>query len=524
VLLWPVWKVGGVAGLFVWRWATTLTAFGLLWLAAKAAGARGPWAAVALVWCGLFYRYRSQVRPETLVAVLLAAQLWLLELRRARGVDRHGRDPAWALPAIALLWANAHISYYLGLALTGFYWLDAVLRRRRAEGAGTLLAALGLSVIASFVNPFGWRLLAQPFQYMFFWRHEAIYQHIPELRPIVWSAYTSGALVVWLPLVVLLALWGWWRRRRVDLAQALTLLVFLPQALSTQRFLGYAALLVAPGFARDLDEACEALSARALRAPWARAAAAAALVVLLPFPSTSLDIFRPRIGINWDSFPVRACDWIDAHGVRGRAFAPFEWGGYLLWRFWPQHDRLPFMDIHQAGTPADREAMALVWFRPENWRFLDGERHFDWALIFRTPHPGYTLIDVLDADSTLALVFADDTAALYLRREGRMAALAERERFRWVPAGTAGLNRMIQLAVTDPSAARAIRAELERQVAESPMTGTAHGLLANLDLDAHDWRGAIVQLEAARRVQPDQAGIEERERMARDSLSLGARR
>jgi hypothetical protein len=81
-----------------------------------------------------------------------------------------------------------------------------------------------------------------------------------------------------------------------------------------------------------------------------------------------------------------------------------------------------------------------------------------------------------------------------------------------------------QLAVADPSAARAIRAELERQVADSPMTGTAHGMLANLDMDARDWRGAIAQLEAARRVQPDQAGIEERERIARDSLALGVRR
>ena len=31
-----------------------------------------------------------------------------------------------------------------------------------------------------------------------------------------------------------------------------------------------------------------------------------------------------------------ACDWIAAHGVRGRAFNQFFFGGYLLHRFWPE--------------------------------------------------------------------------------------------------------------------------------------------------------------------------------------------
>ena len=39
--LWPFWEVGGVHGLYAWRWLTTLAAFGLMWAAARRMGATG---------------------------------------------------------------------------------------------------------------------------------------------------------------------------------------------------------------------------------------------------------------------------------------------------------------------------------------------------------------------------------------------------------------------------------------------------------------------------------------------------
>src|SRR6185369_17113232 len=84
-LVWPFWSVGGVVGLFVWRWLTALAAFGLVWLVARRLGARGLTPLVVIAVCALVYRQRSMVRPETLVAVLLALELWILETRRQGG-------------------------------------------------------------------------------------------------------------------------------------------------------------------------------------------------------------------------------------------------------------------------------------------------------------------------------------------------------------------------------------------------------------------------------------------------------
>src|SRR5215813_7413653 len=55
-LLWPFWTLGGTLGLFVWRWLTTLAAFGLAWAAARRMGARGLAPLVVIALGALLYR------------------------------------------------------------------------------------------------------------------------------------------------------------------------------------------------------------------------------------------------------------------------------------------------------------------------------------------------------------------------------------------------------------------------------------------------------------------------------------
>src|SRR5262249_1595114 len=152
-----------------------------------------------------------------------------------------------------------------------------------------------------------------------------------------------------------------WRRSGFDAAEAMIMAVCLAQALTTQRFVGYAALTLAPFAARD---AATWLSRRRWPRPPqgpARPAAPAALpggaVAVPPGPQTVTGF-----GFGWEHrfYPERACDWIEQHGVRGRAFNSFLFGGYLLHRFYPDPGRLPFMDIHQAGTKEIRYLYAFA--------------------------------------------------------------------------------------------------------------------------------------------------------------------
>ena len=441
-LLWPFWKLGGLAGLYGWRWLTTLAAFGLAWAAARRLGARGLAALPVVVLAGLVYRQRSQLRPETLVAVLLALEIWIL----------------------------------------------------------------AAAVAASFANPFGWRALWQPFEYFLTWRHELIFRGIGELQPVQWRFNLLNGLpllVAGWPLLVLLRA----RRHGFDLVEALMLAFFLWIGLSTQRFLGFLAIAAVPYLARDLDSLLASLRVPARLAsaagPWPRAALVAVLCVAGSIPEWRRS--EHPLGVSFDASdtPVAACGWIAAHQLRGRAFNPFHFGGYLLWRFWPDPGRRPFMDIHQTGTPEDRALAAAAFSSRPAYRRLVERHRFDWALLDRRTAGEYPLLDFFDQDTTWALVFVDDAAALFVRRAGPTASLAESFAYRGWPAGFGNLDGVAHRYAAEPEfRARADR-DLARQITESPRNAMAHNFRANLALLQRRDDEARRELEAALAVDPE---------------------
>lgn len=498
-LLWPFWELGGVHGIFLWRWLATLVTFALLWRATQQAGGSGLVPILALVWCAVLWRARSQARPETFAAILVAAELLLLETRRWVMSNGQSSRLAWGLIPIAIAWANAHISYYLGFVIAGGYLLDDLVRRR--PGARELALAVLAAAVANLVNPFGWRALAQPFEYFLAGRHEPIYHTIGELQPIDWSLSILNALPAFLLLMVAGAA-ARVRDRATDWAQITIYLVCLPQALTSQRFVGYLAVCAAPFLARDLGAFAAGVRwPTLLHPPWSRVILASLASVAIIAP----DLSRPGLGLGygfvWSQYPVRACDWIEAHDVRGRAFNPFSYGGYMLWRFFPDSTRLPFMDIHQAGTPRIRYEYAYAGQDSVAWRALDGRWRFDWVLMMRSTTLRTDIVDFLDADTTWAQVFADDAAVLFLRRDGRCAQQARDSAYRWLPAGTRALASLQERTWSDSTVRREVRQELGRMIAASEWNGRANALAANIALQEGAWTEAATLLRRAIQLQ-----------------------
>lgn len=520
-LLWPFYDRGGVLGLFAWRWLTTLAAFGFLWAAARRMGARGLATLVVLVVGSLVYRQRSQVRPETLVVALLALQIWVLECRRRGGPKRE----AWLI-GIALVWANAHISYYLGLVVLAAFWLDAWWT---ARGRGRALDAdpreatrlgwivLGAAVV-SLVNPFGWRALWQPFEYFLYWRHEPIFQIIGELRPIEWSANWKNGL----PLLLA----GWpalllWRsiRKGPDVAEIVLFACFTGLVFFGQRFLGFYAVVAAPYVARGLGEWISTRSWMPGLPLATRAGIAAAACIGVGLGEWSDSKWPLGTQLDQNKYPVGACDFMAAQGVRGRGFNQFELAGYLLFRFWPERDRLPFIDIHQTASHEDRALYALLHVDPAAWRRLHQRWRFDYALLDRMSLRDNHLLDFLDADSTWALVFADDVAALYLRRDGPLAAVANRDAYRLMPGGTARIAELQRRSGADSIYRARLVAELERAAAGSSAQVQTYSLLANVALTAGDHAEARAYL--TRMLEMDPRAFRAHERLGLISLAEG---
>ena len=475
-LLWPFWVLGGVPGLFVWRWLTTLGAFALLGATARRLGARGLAPLLVLVVCALVYRQRVQIRPETLAGVSFALTLWVLAGWRSARMR-----PAWLVP-IAWVWANAHVSYYLGFVLIGIHlvgtWRDPSLAGSRRR---LLLAALAC-VAVSFVNPFGWRALVRPFQFFFSWSHEPLFRSIEEVGPIVWQQNWSNGLPVLLAGWPLLVIWRA-RQGRSDRVEWLMVVAFTLLALSGSRFVATYALAAAPYLSRAFAEWIAARAAPLGRlAPWPRAAFAALACVGACGWDWTHNVGPLGIAFDMSRAPVHACDWIAAHDVRGRTINHFALGGYILWRFWPDAGRLPFMDIHpEDATREARDLLHLAMTRPEGWSELTARFRPDVALFSRRTADRRGLLDTVDEDPGWALVFIDDVAALYLNRSGTMAALADRAGYRTLGGSRASIGARLERAAGDSTFRRQLRAELVRQAGESPVNYYGRAMLRAAD-------------------------------------------
>jgi tetratricopeptide (TPR) repeat protein len=304
----------------------------------------------------------------------------------------------------------------------------------------------------------------------------------------------------------------------VDLVEAMTVASFMGLGLWTQRFLGIFALIVTPYLARALSEWMGARRwPRAFASPWVRAAAVGVVCVAMSVPEWSRPELALGIGFDPREIPREACDAMARFDIRGRGFNDFQ-GGYLLDRFWPDRSRLPFMDVHQAGTTEIRRLYAEALSGEDGWRALDRRFQFDYVIAQRRPG-AESLLDALDADTTFRAVFVDDVVALLVRRRGPYAALAEREGYRIVPIGPVGRSALRAACATDTLLrALAIR-ELERQTSAT-WCASAHDLWGELEAVAGHLESARGHFEQATLNDPLMVGP--RERLGLAEMMLGS--
>jgi hypothetical protein len=507
-LLWPFWKLGGLTGIYLWRWLTTLGVFALAWAAARRMGAKGFVPLVVIALAAMIYRGRTQARPETVAAVLLAAELLLLEARR------HGRrvHAGWLVP-IAWAWANTHISYYLFFVVLGIHVLASHLPPRRAgtpPARDLWLAGLAAAAV-SFVNPSGWRTLWQPFEFWLVWRHEPIYSTIGEMAPVVWSVHLRDGLPLVLALWPLLAL-ARVRRHGLDRVEAMTCVFFTALIAVGQRFTGVYAVVAALYLSRDLAEWARGVRLpRLLAAPWPRAVLALAACLLVAMPALLDPGYPVRMYVPGDWMPVGASDFIQRHGLHGRMFNDrFDQGGYLCFRFWPRRDQLPFMGIHQEGSKELRARYVAAQTSTRGWRELAERYRFDYLVMKRDEGPAASTLAIMDRDTAWARVFGDDGAMVYVRRGGPFARLAADSAYTVLPAAAGALPELGARVAADTAFRRRVVAELEREAAGSPHHGLALEMLANVALLEGRWDDAQRALAGSVALLPHRGGMREK--------------
>lgn len=439
------------------------------------------------------FRFRAVPRPEIFAILFVVLTAWAVR-RHARGDGR----PLLFFPLLALLWTNVHPSAVAGVGLVALHAVAGLGRlawarlARRSAGGGPsprsvalagAVAAVGL--LATFASPS--RLNPALLAIRFALTPLGLAQLVPGAPPVSQHLLELFKHYV-LELQPLPA--GWWRQhfgillwlavgstavnwRRASPAETAALAVFAAMAVPALRHSALAAAVAAPIAARNLGDVLERLEARipARQRPFlAGAAALAAAASLVPAVTSPVPF---GTGFDRAAFPVRAVDYLQESGVRGRLFDTFQFGGYLEWRVGS--------GIYQDGrgllVPGEEEAALQGPSRFESFAALDARYRFD-ALVVQVVRPQAGLeaisarsrpgVDLAADRSTWALVAFDDGGLLYLRRGGRYARLVERDEFRFAMPGTP----LLEETMDDPAWRAGFVADMERAVAAAPGCAT----------------------------------------------------
>ncbi len=443
--------------------------------------------------------FRFQVRPE--MATLLLVPLILVLATRAR--DGDSARPLVLIPVLCALGANLHVGIVLAPAFL-LLALSATVGARLVGGpAGygggrtgpgpAFERRLAVTTAASFValaaNPYGFAIYGVPFHLSRLlaslpWPNLEWARPEPRDFPLFYVSIAATAIVLAAG------------RRRFDPIAAPALLLTAVLALLHLRNIGLFFLLLPLGIAGPARAIIDRVGARwNVRLPGDGRAIrpgfiAAAVIAVSGIPL--LTILPPRIqwglGISSHNEPHAAVDFLEREGIDARLFNDVRFGGYLIWRRGPQAP--VFIDGRNEVYADLLRDIAVALRDGSDWdRLL--ERHGIGAAFLR--YPGTLQKVVYGQDESgmprtgarafsaayfpkerWALVYWDDDAMIFLRREPRHDRLIERLEYRHLHPDD--WQHLLAAVVTGRAPLAPILGELDRKLLEDPASRRARWL------------------------------------------------
>ncbi len=372
-------------------------------------------------------------RPHLFTLLLVIIFYGLLEqVREGR------RRLLWWLPPLTILWTNLHGGFFVGILLIGAYaagelaaWLlspEAAERRASLLRVRPYLLCAAGCLLASFLNPYTWRLHAHILRYL------TDSYHFNNINEFLSLSFHHPAAIYFEALLAAGAVAAFWCLCRRRYTHAILLLGWGHLALLAARNIPIFAFLAAPIIARSLREALDGLAEagvpawlrraaaslrgfsaelgevdRAARVPWLSAAALAGVGALLWLPGAPEKF---RADYDPKRYPAAAIQALGPEALAGDVFSDDEWGDYLIYRLYPR--TRVFIDGRSDfyGARLGLELLDLVRGRYDWRESLD--RYGPRTAVLRADS---ALASLLKESRRWRLVY-DDGIAIVFRREG----------------------------------------------------------------------------------------------------------
>jgi hypothetical protein len=283
-------------------------------------------AAVVAVWAvAATAHWFFDIRPHILTLGFLSLFL----------VTRDRPWARWCWAPLMAVWVNLHGGFVFGLGAIGLYALiesaGASLKARRLRLDRGLWFAVALAVLATLVNPWGYRIFEFPLHYL---TSDSPYRTLREWQPTPFDFHLGVFAGRFWALFALCIPGAWLSLRRNPYAVVLALVAFC-MACTSRRFIPLFAITAAPLVAVGAAAALR-LAIRRLPRPeasryvrWAGVAIGMLLTVGL-WQNVRL---RPDLLARWtleDHNPRAALRYLSALSPGPRLLNYYNWGGYVM--------------------------------------------------------------------------------------------------------------------------------------------------------------------------------------------------
>jgi hypothetical protein len=347
-------------------------------------------------------------RPHVLSWLFAVIWFDLLESDASMPGPPSYRHLIW-YPLLMLLWTNLHGGFLIGFVLVAFYSAGAAIQlifsRKVNDAAPTrgklryFAMAFGLSLIASLINPFGYELYSHIYGYL---GNRFLMDHIDEfLSPNFHLAAQKCFAAILLITLVALATY----RQKLNPARLLVVLFAAYSGLYSSRNLPVSAILLvlitapmltanvargagSPEIAPRLRELFSRLTrfsnrmnATEMSLHWHVWPVLAIILGIICAHGGKLGNHQwMNSGFSPKRFPVQATDFIESRRVHDPIFCPDYWGGYLIYRLYPQ-SKVVIDDRHDLyGENFLKQYLRVIHVTPE-WSEMLDRQHVNWILV-----------------------------------------------------------------------------------------------------------------------------------------------
>lgn len=366
----------------------------------------------------------TSVRPHTITYLFFALTLHALLRYRYLG----SRWLLYVIPLLMPIWVNSHGGFLVGIVLVGYYLALHVAEMRLSGAKGQspwLLSAILLAmIIASLINPYGYKQLLFPF--------------------VMMEQWAIGLITEWQPLDA-----GSWQGMLYLLAVALTLgtlaFIAMPErvfrlalmlpfgiaAFQAIRHLPIAALMLGPFLSHQTALFLEHLEKRrAMRFSGGTSGAiietvhargelgaleyclnwcvlgSVMLILLLTHPAYTAYAERTIR----ENYPIGATRYLVEHQIEGRMFTNMEYSTYILFVRLPEQKLFYDVRVEMYGDELARDYITMV-YALEGWERLFEKHAIDYAVLDKDK----PIYNALGNWNRYAMVYEDEASAIFVK-------------------------------------------------------------------------------------------------------------